>query len=576
MRYIVYFLSFFLFSAAGLAQTVDLEPIVVMSDPASQRSQSVITGKYLRTVPARSVEEALRYIPGVELRRRNTFGVQQDISLRGSSFEDVFVSIDDIGLNDPQTGHFSAEIPFTPYDIERVAVDKGRHTVDYRIKKPKNKGGVVEISFGEHALFTEGLSVNFGNDTVRNRVSIDHRSSSGGRADTDFDNYRFSAYSVLGDPENEFSLLLGSLQKQFGASTFYSVNFPHQYEEISQRLVKFGHHAEIDDTLTFDTNLYFRRHGDHFLLDRHNPSFYGNDHTTYVYGGGTEVSFWDSFEFDADIAREKITSTSLGNHSRIRKSFELSWSGRPAEYLVLQASTGAIHYQGYGLNQAWHAKLGIVPSKRLEFDIIFDRIFRYPSFTELFYNSPANVGNSSLDPEKVDNVEFMASFSGDIIRFHSGIFLKQYRDTIDWVKNTAAGPWQARNAGKFQTKGIECGLGFKIDNTIIKKIHTDYTYIHSSSPPYSFSKYLFDYDKHRLTAGLELSVFSADVNIFTHLVRPYQRRNYVACDVKISKDINDDFSVFLEGTNIFNRGYYELAEVKAQGRWWRMGAEYRF
>ncbi|MBN2483762.1 MAG: TonB-dependent receptor [Candidatus Omnitrophica bacterium] len=568
-------LFIFIFSQRVFSQTIDLEPITVTYKEFSSRSINTLTGRYIESLPVHSVDEAVRFLPGIELKRRNSFGTQQDLSIRGSSFEDVDIRLDGIRVNDPQTGHFSMEIPFTIYDIEKIEVNKGTHTVDYRIKRPDKNGGAFRASFGQHALGTQTFSFNFGNDAIKNRLSVDHKASSGGRQDTDFDHYNFTFYSVLGEKDNELSFLYADQEKDFGASTFYSAGFPHQAETTGQRFFKLAHQLK-KKKFTLHNALYFRRHYDRFLLDRHNPSFFENQHTTYVYGGQSLLTLYDAIDIHTDIAKEKLTSTSLGNHSRIRKTAGIRVHPAFSDFFFIEAGNRFIHSQGTGGDMEWNAKLGFLPQKGFEIDFIYNRLIRTPSFTELYYNSPANIGDSSLDPEKINNFEIMASVSAGQMKFHAGIFLKDYFDTIDWVKNAAGAPWRARNIGDNTAKGIECGFIWKIDNPVMRNISTNYTYLHSADKEYHFSKYLFDYDKHRLTTGVNLSLFSADIHIFNHLVRPRQRNNYVTTDVRIAKEIKEGFSLFLEGTNIFNRGYHELTDVKAQGRWWQAGAQYYF
>ena len=67
----------------------------------------------------------MKFIPGVEVQSRGPLGAQSDISLRGSTFQQVLVLLDGLRINDPNTGHFSGYLPITPSQIDRIEVLKG-------------------------------------------------------------------------------------------------------------------------------------------------------------------------------------------------------------------------------------------------------------------------------------------------------------------------------------------------------------------------------------------------------------------------------------------------------------------
>jgi len=56
-------------------------------------------------------QEILEYFSFLDLKKRNDFGIQQDLSIRGANFENNFIFLDSILFNHPQTGHFNLEIP---------------------------------------------------------------------------------------------------------------------------------------------------------------------------------------------------------------------------------------------------------------------------------------------------------------------------------------------------------------------------------------------------------------------------------------------------------------------------------
>ena len=79
---------------------------------------TVISKKELENSPSKSIEEVLAQFTGMDIRKRGGNGVQADISVRGSSFEQVLILVNGVRINDSQTGHNSMNIPFDLASVE--------------------------------------------------------------------------------------------------------------------------------------------------------------------------------------------------------------------------------------------------------------------------------------------------------------------------------------------------------------------------------------------------------------------------------------------------------------------------
>src|SRR4030095_9268627 len=116
---------------------INLNPVTVTASlqplPVSRTGRNIATipGNYFRKLSVHSIDELLRYIPGVEVQMRGPAGSQSDIVLRGGTFQQVLVILDGIRLNDPTTGHFNSYIPIAPAEIERIEVLKGASSAIY-------------------------------------------------------------------------------------------------------------------------------------------------------------------------------------------------------------------------------------------------------------------------------------------------------------------------------------------------------------------------------------------------------------------------------------------------------------
>ncbi len=127
---------------------IELDPVTVTASLSSQkisrtgRNVVVIKGEEFNKLPVHSIDELLRYLPGIEIQQRGPMGSQSDIVLRGGTFQQVLVILDGVRLNDPNTGHFNSYIPIAPAEIDRIEILKGASSAIYGSEAV---GGVIQI-----------------------------------------------------------------------------------------------------------------------------------------------------------------------------------------------------------------------------------------------------------------------------------------------------------------------------------------------------------------------------------------------------------------------------------------------
>jgi len=106
------------------------------------RNVWIVPGYLLARSPIHSLDDLLRFIPGIEVQQRGPQGAQGDLLIRGGTFQQVLVLIDGIRLNDPLTGHFNAYIPIDPLEIDRIEILKGPAAATWGSEAV---GGVIQI-----------------------------------------------------------------------------------------------------------------------------------------------------------------------------------------------------------------------------------------------------------------------------------------------------------------------------------------------------------------------------------------------------------------------------------------------
>lgn len=558
--------------------SISLGKIIVKKESfsCSTKSRDIFSYQDSAKFIFNSPEEIINYSPSVDLKLRAPYGVQQDVSIRGSIFEDNSVNIDGIEINDPQTGHYDLEIPLTAADLEEARVIKNLQKIDYILKEPESEGILLKTSFGEHALWEELLSFNFPLSDFKNRLSFEHKTSSGDRQDTDFEISTLSLNSLWLNEGKELEFLAGLTKRDFGASNFYSSSFPHEEEHITQRYFSLRGAFE-GDVFSLDNTLYFRRHTDKFILNRNNPEFFTNYHTTYVYGLKSCMDFENDLFFEFNTKEEKITSTNLGNHQHLGTGLSFGLREKNIIDNIITFKAGLTYYDKWDYLEDLHLGASRYLGDNLKLRFSYDRIWRIPSFTELYYLSPANIGSDNLEIQKSNNYEAGLDYKpSEDTKLILNYFFKDQKDTIDWVKNVSSDPWHAQNIEDLNTYGVEAFSQIDIRSGILKQINLGYTYLElDKANPYQLSKYVFDHNRHKIISSLIFSLKDIDISATANYAHPAKRDDYITFDLKIQKCI-DRLKLSLEGKNILNKDYEELVDIQGAGRWFKLGAEYNF
>ena len=234
-NYILFLLPVFLSAQADYR----LHPVEITASrlessmAAETRELQVLDRKRIRSLPGISVSDILSVAGLVDLQSRGVNGIQADMSLRGSGFEQVLVLVDGVRMNDPQTGHHNADLPVSRDDIERIEVLTGHASSIYG---PDGVGGVIQI-ITRHAQTTQTnvsfqggsagttsaqLSQEFAGRHLTSRFTLAHNRSDGYRPTTDYKTTSLSGTSKWQSGPHRISAIAGIVSKKFGANGFYA------------------------------------------------------------------------------------------------------------------------------------------------------------------------------------------------------------------------------------------------------------------------------------------------------------------------------------------------------------------
>ncbi|MEE8577616.1 MAG: TonB-dependent receptor, partial [candidate division Zixibacteria bacterium] len=366
--------------------------------------------------------------------------------------------------------------------------------------------------------------------------------------------------------------------KEFGAYKFYSDAFPNEWEATETGLLSASADLTVG-SIRLSPKLFYRRHTDDFVLDRDRPSFYRNNHRTDHYGAELQTDF-DSpvgrIAVGVELAAEEIESSNLGPHYRSRKGMFVENRIRPTDRLIIVPGASFYHHNGYG----WQAYPGLDINyrinKKLQAYGTVGRAYRVPTFTELYYVSPANMGNRDLRPEKSVTWETGLKWSQNWLNGSLAYFERHGRDMIDWVRPADVVPYQVQNISRTTTRGVEIEARFRlkslISNSSVDLVTVGYSYFDTERSSRGFQqKYFLDQVRHQVTMSVNYHwISSVDQNWSVRYLKRYDRKSHTIVDSRLTADMKA-VTLFAELTNLFDVDFVETGSIPMPGRWFRMG-----
>ncbi|WP_075590273.1 TonB-dependent receptor [Labilibacter marinus] len=625
---------------ASINRKIDIEEVQVSArrTPAIHseigRVVTIITKKEIEALAVQSVDQLLEHVAHVDVRQRGPLGIQADVSVRGGSFDQVMILLNGINITDPQTGHHSLNLPVDFQSIQRVEILEGpgarvhgSNAFSGAINFITGTGDESNISAnvmgGSHGLYNIGASGTFANDKIKSFVAVNKSATDGYIDNTDFEVYNLFYQGQLNLEKNQVELQVGYTDKGFGANSFYTPKYPNQYEQTRTTFASLGYTSTTKNPLK--SSVYWRRHQDRFELYRNNEgaaSWYKNHnyHLTDVVGANiNQVINWSAGKtaIGGDIRSESIWSNVLGlpmndtlsapgeengfftkKYSRTNSSFfvEHSYSYNRFSFSAgLMANLNSDLGWGFDIFPGLDASYWIDDNMKIYAS--YNQSLRMPTYTDLFYNGPGNIGNPDLKPEEASTFEGGLKLRNRGLSVNLSAFYREGKNMIDWGKPSDAPvdeKWTTSNINNINTVGFESVVNFDLQELIqgqkvLKRVHLSYSWLNQDKeiPEGYNSSYLFDYLKHKFSGSLQHGIISNlsatwsalyqdrvgsyneyDIETGTETLKEYDP--FTVLDVKLNWS-KPKYTIYAEATNLLDKKYTDIGQLYQPGRWIKVG-----
>lgn len=608
---ITFFLAFLVMSAT-YGQKIDTSAFLPETTIQANRIQEqalesakgifILDSEDLRALPARTTQEALQYVAGVHINTRSFAHVQADVSIRGGSFDQVLLLVDGVKLNDSQTGHHNMNIPVPLNMIERIEVVKGPGA---RIYGPNAFAGVINIitksnmkdqvglQYYRGGFDSEGGAISAAASTggIQHQASVRVDQSEGFRENTDY-NVKQIYYKASGAwGKHRLTFQTAYNERKFGANGFYAdTSFNDQYEEIQTSYAALQHQYN-GKSLVLRSNLYWRRNQDIYLFLRSDPDFYRNFHLGNNLGAESNLQWMNALGqsgFGVDLRREILRSNLLGNRERdvaaVSAEHQFQWWD---DQLLVTPGVVYNYYSDHGSTFLPGIEMAYRMADQWTLTASTGRTFRVPTYTDLYYESPAELGNPNLVAETAWSSEIGIRHLSRQWDAQYVFFQRRVSDLIDWQRDE--GLWVVNNLDQpLRIYGQEMALRWRptshgFDLLKIEQLSTQLTLLHPVQELDENSRYTFDMLNVQWVSGASIRIFdrlhlrpSYRLNQPNPEARiPARKVNYHLLDLNLTYSWGDN-SIFVEAVNLLDTEHYGPGGVLLPGRWLRTGATLKF
>ena len=550
------------------------DPIAEEESPRSTETLEVQAHPLVYT----DLNDVLRDDPTVDVEQRGGGGVQADLSIRGSSYEQTLVLLNGFRVNDAETSHFNLDLPVPMEMIGSVNVLHGAGStlygsdavsgvVDFVTAEPAVGPTLrVRAGGGSYGEVDDAAVASWGGKNFSEVMGGGREFSDGFIADRDYRSEEVSSETRFRSVLGRSDVLLGGSDRRFGAAGFYG-NY-NSWERTKGWFA--GIHQQIDEKT--QAALAFRRHSDIFLLERDQPQGYKNQHIDTSWQGAvrrTDALPWKGAAvfYGVEENADQIESTNLGRHGRNRGAGYADFELRGRRWGTISAGM-RVEVFGGGLVVPTPSVAGSLwVGRKVKLRASVERGFRLPTYTDLYYSDPTALGNANLKPESAWNDDGGADWyvnqrlTVTLTAFHSS-----QTDAIDYVRASAADRWQAENLNGVRFSGIEAGAEWRPKDG--QELRLGLTTLEGAQDALHGlqSKYVFNYPVQNGVAewvgrwknGLLLRQRLRVVNRVDRGVAP-------VWDASAAYEMGR-VQPYVQLTNLSNTGYQEIVGVQMPGR----------
>ena len=530
----------------------------------------------------------LQLDPSVDLQQRAPDGVQADLTIRGSTFEQTLVLLNGLRMDDVETSHHDLDLPLPTSAIERIEIlpgagstlygsDAMAGTVNFITGPPQYSQAQAGAAIGNFGTNQETFSAGFVSSRLDEQLDVARDFSSGFMPDRDYRSLTIFSNTGVQTALGRSLIMLGLGDKPFGANGFYG-DSPTQWERTKSWFA--GLKQDLGKKTEFDFG--YRRHTDEYIWEKADPSLYENNHVDHSLQGAVrrteQLGQNSNLFYGAEGFYESIHSNNLGDHHRTHSAGYIDYDVRALRRFSFSVGAREEVFDDQGSKFSPYMAGGVWLKPGLKLKASASRAFRLPTYVDLDYDefqhgSPyaTSFGNPNLLPED------SWGYEGGLLwdqggRYKAEVTVFERRDTndIDWVAFSSSpvsssNPYNAENIARLNFTGAEAKFGVRVQH---QQFNIAYTRVYSAQNllPGLVSEYVFNYASHNAVVSWQ-GMLPGKVVARSRIgvVQRYATDPYALWDASVGREFKN-VDAHLAFANLTNTGYQEIPGVAMPGR----------
>lgn len=602
-------------SALAEEKTAQLGEVVVTATrdevPIEQvgSSISVITAKEIEQQQKRTVADALRMVPGLDVKQSGAYGGSTSVFIRGAKPEHTLVLIDGIEMNDPTA--IGAAYDFanlTTDNIERIEVLSGPQSTLYGSHA---MGGVINIitkrgdgklkayfsvEGGSHYTAKEAAGISGGTSLLQYALNVSRLDSNGisaansknGNSENDpYQNTTVSAKLGITALNNlDFDVALRYSKSRADLDGFSSTP-PYSFSDALGYYVKTDQlYLRPEGNLSLFNNFWDQKLGFSFNDSKRDYS------DGYYYNGQSLKLDWQHL-----LHLHKTNDFTLGLERKDdyaqTDGMDEKHAATTSFYLQDQIKLFDSWFTTLGVRVDDHDRFGTEATYRFTTAYLVKQTgtkirgsygtgFRSPSLYELYAPPLASMwgnflgGNASLKPEKSTGWDIGVEQTIPVMKTHLSAtwFRNDFKNMIRYMTDPS---WNSYydNVDKAHSQGVELTVSLQpVDELAIK---ATYTYTETQDDTVGSTTYGKQWayrPKNKLTFDANYSFLKkANINLglvyvgtrYANSTNTQKMKDYLLVNLAGSYDITKNLQLFGRVDNLFDRQYEEVAGYGTPG-----------
>ena len=559
----------------------------------------------------------LEYDPRVDLQSRNMAEAQADVTIRGGIFENTGFRVGSATLLDPQTGHYVAELPIAPQMLTGpyilTGADNALNGMNSSVGsisfgfKPIKTGGNVSVGTGTNNFNLQSIYAGISTDVddAKNwqlgfEGEYSHSQSDGSIENGDHDFNRASARIQLISSDSQTDVLYGSQEKFFGWPNMYTPFGVNETEELETRLLMLNHQQNYADNSHFELSAYYRKHNDHYVFSRENPSAFEAFHETKVksiaVSGSHAQNTAFAVNYSAQYIEDEIESTTLENNFTSRTYYKLSvlpeYKIDLKQNQLLTLRLGAA-FDDTNRDDSELSLIGDISLNTQNSDgseqtvyLSYAQASQVAGYTAIGGSDQGGLfrSNYNLERETTKNLELGYLIQEQTWQLNSAVFYREDNNLTDWTFSFDSSSARFANPVDIDATGVEFFATKYFDTT---ELIASYTYLNKSEnygdADIDASFYALNFPDHRVTLG---AIWTPNDLIEMRIDNEWRKQHenalrsskdtalFTQVSLKITPTVINNLFITLAADNVWDESFEEIPGTPGRGEQYTLSATY--